>query len=203
MLYKIRTGEEKNRGAVLLMLFFSAGLVLFCSSAFAFCFEEAGKAYDINPLLLQTIAKIESNLKPDALNKNPNGTWDIGLMQVNSLWIKILGLNANELVSNPCYNAKTGAKILRQCINKYGYTWEAVGCYNATTDYKRVRYSWKVFNSLKAEGLTLESKSKNAEFRGSQKSASQTNSELSFKVKDSLTGIETSVIKNNLQAEAP
>lgn len=120
-----------------------------------FCFEDAGKTYGINPVLLKSIARVESNLNPKAMNKNQNGSIDIGLMQINSFWIKTLGLDSGRLISEPCYNTMIGARVLKQCIDRYGYTWEAVGCYNATSTPKRVRYSWKIFNSLKTEGSRL------------------------------------------------
>lgn len=119
------------------------------SQAGAFCFEDAAKTYDLNPKLLEIIAMTESNLRPDAVNKNRNGTLDIGLMQINSSWIRILGLDAGYLIENPCYNALIGARILRECIDRHGYTWEAVGCYNASAREKRIRYSWRIFNKLK------------------------------------------------------
>lgn len=125
------------------------------SFAIAFCYEDAGSEYDINPKLLEIIALTESNLKTDALNINKNGTFDLGLMQINSSWVNALNLDAKQLLSNPCYNTMTGAKILKQCIARYGYTWEAVGCYNAASRSKRVEYSWKIFKRLKAEGLRL------------------------------------------------
>ncbi|MBI5212513.1 MAG: lytic transglycosylase domain-containing protein [Nitrospirae bacterium] len=145
------------------------------ADAHAFCFEDAGKAYGINHALIESIARIESNLNPKAVNKNLNGSIDIGLMQINSFWVKTLGLNADELISNPCYNTMTGARILRQCIDRYGYTWEAVGCYNATSKHKRVNYSWKIFNRLRAE----EQKSRGAEER---KAAITHNSKLHHEV---------------------
>jgi|GEM_PF-462474 len=122
---------------------------------YAFCFDEAGKTYGINPQLLQSIARIESNLNPNAINKNSNGSTDMGIMQVNSSWIASLGLDSGRLVSDPCYNVITGSRILKYCIDKHGYTWEAVGCYNAVSRHKRVDYSWKVYNRLKEEGLRL------------------------------------------------
>ncbi|MBI3593219.1 MAG: lytic transglycosylase domain-containing protein, partial [Nitrospirae bacterium] len=121
------------------------------TDANAFCFEEAGRAYGINPLLIEGIAKTESNLNPKALNKNQNGSVDMGLMQVNSFWIKALGLSPHELISDPCYNTMAGTRILRECINRLGYTWEAVGCYNAKSMNKKVAYSWKIFNKLKVK----------------------------------------------------
>ncbi len=118
----------------------------------AFCYEDAGDAYGINPSLLLAIVKTESNFNPQAINRNLDGSVDIGLMQINSYWFQRYRLDANMLLNDPCYNIMAGARILKTCIDKYGYTWEAVGCYNAVTRYKRVDYSWKIYNRLKAEG---------------------------------------------------
>ncbi|MBI5050859.1 MAG: lytic transglycosylase domain-containing protein [Nitrospirae bacterium] len=126
-------------------------LSIISSNLFAFCYEDAGRQYDLNPLLLMAVSKTESNYNPLAVNTNSDGTQDIGLMQINSSWIKNLNLNPGLLLSDPCYNLKTGANILNKCIERYGYTWEAVGCYNATSRHKRAKYSWKIFDKLKAE----------------------------------------------------
>ena len=115
----------------------------------AFCFDEAGREYGINPDLLESIARLESNFNPEAINRNRSGSWDVGLMQINSTWIGAMGLDGQELTRNPCYNVMIGAKILKQCISKHGYTWEAVGCYNAVNPTYRVRYSWKIFEELR------------------------------------------------------
>jgi soluble lytic murein transglycosylase-like protein len=117
----------------------------------AFCFEEAGRAYGVSHELLESIARVESGLNSKSVNKNKNGSSDFGLMQINSAWIDALGLNKEKLISNPCYNVMTGAGILKQCIERHGYTWEAVGCYNAKSRGKRVGYSWKIFRELKRE----------------------------------------------------
>jgi soluble lytic murein transglycosylase-like protein len=116
-----------------------------------FCFEDAGNTYGINPTLLESIARVESNLNPKAINKNTNGTSDIGLMQINSAWLKSISANANDLLDDACLNTMTGAWILRQCIDRHGYGWEAVGCYNAMSRNKKVNYAWKIFHQLKDE----------------------------------------------------
>lgn len=149
----------------------------------AACFEEAGKIYDISPKLLKSIAKTESNFKTDAVNKNANGTYDIGIMQINSAWIKTLGLNENELISDPCYNIMTGAKILRQCIDIHGYTWNAVGCYNAKSYDKKVKYSWKVFRTLKNDVNVPSSLSGTSNNRRTVKNEAGGNSELYFRIR--------------------
>ena len=119
----------------------------------AFCFDEAARVYGVNPNLLKGIASIESNNNPSAINHNNNGTRDLGIMQINSSWIKPMGLDQQELLENPCYNVMTGAKILKKCVERHGYTWEAIGCYNAVNPSMRVKYSWKVFNELNREPI--------------------------------------------------
>jgi soluble lytic murein transglycosylase-like protein len=114
-----------------------------------FCFAEAGQKFNISPQLLAGIAQTESNLNPQALNRNRNGSVDYGVMQINSSWVKSLGLPLERLMGDPCYNVTTGARILRDCLDRHGSTWNAVGCYNARSPQKRISYAWKVFRSLK------------------------------------------------------
>jgi hypothetical protein len=115
------------------------------------CFEKASLAYNINPLLLWAIAKVESNFNPYALNKNKDGSYDIGIMQINTSHLKTLkkyGLIDKRYLWDPCYNIHVGAWILSKCIQRHGYTWEAIGCYNAVTPWKRKKYSYKVYKVI-------------------------------------------------------
>ncbi len=151
----------------------------------AFCFEEAGKKYDISPLLLECIAKTESNFDPGATYKNTNGSVDLGLMQVNSYWVKAFGLDRDRLIADSCYNAMAGARILSQCVDHHGYTWEAVGCYNAVSMDKKKAYSWKIFRQLKAEGRRLEAKGEGRNAIGKKQEMKTTDtSSLSFRARD-------------------
>jgi hypothetical protein len=155
-----------------------------------FCFEDAGNTYGVSPTLLESIARVESNLNPKAMNKNTNGTSDIGLMQINSTWLKSMGLNMNDLLNDACLNTMTGARILRQCIDRHGYGWEAVGCYNAMSRDKKVNYAWKVFYQLKdernkSEGGTLQINNKVKVIQKNNPSTQQpVLSSLVFRVRD-------------------
>lgn len=124
-------------------------LVLISADASAFCFEEAGAMYGISPTLLYAIAKIESNFNPKAINKNSNGSYDYGVMQINSSHYRTLGHEVWMSLSDPCTNVKVGAWVLAQCIRKHGQTWEAVGCYNAISKEKRKKYAWKVYQAIR------------------------------------------------------
>lgn len=114
------------------------------------CWQEAGSRYRIDPALLYAIARTESALNPAASHRNRDGSIDIGLMQINSAWLRDLakyGISARDLWE-PCTNIHVGAWVLAQKIRKLGMTWEAVGAYNATTPYKRAHYAWKVYANL-------------------------------------------------------
>lgn len=128
---------------------FSLFMMIRFSLAESYCFEEAGERYNINPYLLYVIAKIESNLNPKAINKNINGSYDIGLMQINSKWLPILkkyNIKEKDLF-NPCQNVFVGAWVLKQCINKFGNTWKSIDCYNKGSKAKNSsKYVWKIYN---------------------------------------------------------
>lgn len=127
-------------------------------TAQGFCFEEAGRLYGIAPQLLWGIAKHESNLNPRAVNRNANGSYDYGIMQINSSWAATLGMERWESLSDPCINVMTGAWILRQCIDRYGYGWKAVGCYNSRTPAKSERYARQVASMLIRNNLLAATK---------------------------------------------
>ncbi|WP_241426286.1 lytic transglycosylase domain-containing protein [Geobacter benzoatilyticus] len=133
------------------------GTVLsFSGTAGAFCFEEAGAEYGISPLLLRTISKGESNFNPVAVNYNTNGSYDFGLMQINSSWaptLRKMGIPW-EALADPCTNVKVGAWVLSQCVQDYGYTWAAVGCYNSRTPSKRNRYASRIARLMSREPVT-------------------------------------------------
>ncbi len=138
-----------SSGTTKLGIGFGLLLLALCADAHAFCFDEAGGQYGINPLILRAIAKEESDFDPAALHVNANGTFDYGLMQINSIWRDVLGEERWKALGDACYNTKTGAWILANCIEKYGYSWRAVGCYNSRTPEKSEKYAKKVFEHLK------------------------------------------------------
>jgi soluble lytic murein transglycosylase-like protein len=120
----------------------------------AFCFDDAAALYGVNSRLLEGIAMVESELDAGAVHLNPDGSTDLGLMQVNSFWVKVHKLDRTELLLDPCYNVLAGARILKGCVDRFGYTWEAVGCYNASEKQKQIGYVWKVFLAMKRQGIT-------------------------------------------------
>ena len=120
----------------------------------AACFEEAASRYQVPSVLLKAISRVESAGNPHALNRNKDGSFDIGHMQINSRWLPKLshfGIAPDQLW-DPCTNTHVGAWILAQAVQRIGYSWTAVGAYNAGSQEKRDRYARKVSAVLKREG---------------------------------------------------
>src|SRR5205085_816653 len=65
-----------------------------------------------DPSLMATLALRESQGIPTAQHLNDNGTIDRGLWQINSIWLKQLGLSANSLFT-PSINADAAGDVLR------------------------------------------------------------------------------------------
>lgn len=122
-----------------------------CAPAWGMCFKEVSERSGIPEQLLRVIAEVESSMNPRAINVNANGSEDIGLMQINSgafHELKKRGINRADLF-DPCINVSVGAWILSQKIDRYGFTWEAVGAYNAKSRDKRDRYIARVYAKYK------------------------------------------------------
>lgn len=119
------------------------------------CFDKASHEMQVNKKLLVAIAYVESGLRHNALNRNSNGTYDIGIMQVNSSNIpklKRVGIiEKEEDLWDICKNIRAGAYILKECIADYGFNWKAVDCYNKGKKAKDIStYVWKVYKVLSA-----------------------------------------------------
>jgi soluble lytic murein transglycosylase-like protein len=117
------------------------------------CWEQAGARYDIDPLLLYAIGEQESGLRADALNFNKDGSYDMGLMQINSRHLPRLaklGIREEQLKRDACVSVMVGASILSEFRQRFGGTWEAVGAYNAGSSSRahktRIKYSLRVWN---------------------------------------------------------
>jgi hypothetical protein len=61
--------------------------------------------------IMVAIAQHESGLDPHAVHRNPNGTYDVGISQVNSSNFGWLGLDMRTAM-DPCRNLAAGAKVL-------------------------------------------------------------------------------------------
>jgi len=117
------------------------------SSLVLACAIKAATAYGLPPTGVVAVLEAEGG-RTGEVSENVNGTRDIGLMQVNSLWLAPLakkwGVTPDEaeaaLRDRPCTNIAVGTYILADCINRRGGDfWQGVGCYHAPSDPDRAR----------------------------------------------------------------
>ena len=116
------------------------------------CWDKAALTYHVDPWLLVAIANVESNFKNGVLNQNRNKCTDIGMMQINSIWLPTLkkfNISKSDLY-NPCTSIFVGAWIVAKNIQTFGYNIDGVGAYNSPSNIKiRRAYGHKVFQSYK------------------------------------------------------
>lgn len=125
------------------------------------CWDQAARRHGVPADLLYAIASVESGLNPKAVNRSHlahTGSYDIGLMQINSRHLPRLaryGITEASLYE-PCTNLDIGAWMLSDLFVRRGQSWDSVGAYNAAcTQLKgeactraRARYAWKVYRQL-------------------------------------------------------
>lgn len=142
-------------------------------SASAFCFEEAGRRYQVDPLLLEAMGIQESGLRQRVINRNVNDagkvvSTDYGVMQINTsnaTRLVKMGLirTPEDLLLDACFNVQAGAWVLARHLRVCGNTWRCLGSYNAgfhpsaKQEAKRQAYAKSIraiYNRLKARGRT-------------------------------------------------
>ena len=118
------------------------------------CITSAALYHQVNPVVLRAIAFNESSMQPWAIRKNSNGTYDIGLFQINGVHAPELakyGIGATQL-KDGCVSAYVGAWLYRRKVAKHGNTWTAVGAFHSETPALRDAYARKVIQTLKSWG---------------------------------------------------
>ncbi len=145
-------------------------------------FKEAGEVWGVSADLTRAIAGVESGLSPWVLNIEGKGyafdskeeavkkareaeaagrSFDSGLMQVNNSWLDKYGIPL-EAAFDPLANIYLGSWILRQEINRYGRTWQAVGSYHSPDVGKGRQYAELVKKALERSPAKIKSGHKTA-----------------------------------------
>lgn len=115
------------------------------------CIVEAAQCFQINPLIIKAVIWQESKNRQQAMNINKNSTIDVGIMQINTVHfkaLKALGIDATLLRDNSCANVFSGTWVLKQSIDRYGYTWDGIGNYHSKTPVHHDRYIKKIISLI-------------------------------------------------------
>lgn len=123
------------------------------------CLRPAASYHGVNAQLLLAVLSVESRLNPNAMNKNANGTVDLGMGQINSIHLPELqryGLNVEHLM-DPCKATYISAWFLRRGFNRFGHSWFAAASYHSTTPVHNLRYQNLLKTELKRQGVEPDS----------------------------------------------
>lgn len=115
----------------------------------ATCWQGAANYHGVDVWLLYSVAWVESNMRPSQIGKNKNGTLDLGMMQINTIWLPQLaryGISREQLLDG-CTSIYVGAWIMSKNIRSMGYNWRAIGAYNSRTPSIGYRYALKVYEA--------------------------------------------------------
>ena len=146
-----------NSNQIWFLLFFSLNSGLAWAQSPIECLKPAASYHGVNPQLLLAVLTVESRLNPNAVNKNTNGTVDIGMGQINSIHLPELqrfGLNAEHLM-DACKATYVSAWMLRRGFNRYGNSWFAAATYHSTTPVHNLRYQGLLKAELARQGVNL------------------------------------------------
>lgn len=146
-------------------------LVALPAQAYEKIFSRHCKAANVPREIAMAIARQESGLNPNCVNvagedhfpatraeaekiikraAAENKSYDVGLMQINSQWIKKWKIDPCSLL-DPDANIRAGIRILSEEIKRHGMNWKAVGAYHSPTPARAMQYANQVFGRMKGK----------------------------------------------------
>jgi soluble lytic murein transglycosylase-like protein len=119
------------------------------------CISAAADYHGVNPWVLRAILKVESDFNPSAVNRNANGTLDVGMAQINSIHFAELarwGIAPSNLMDG-CIATYVAAWHLARQIKTYGNSWFAIASYHSASPCQNTRYAGLLWNVLVGWGV--------------------------------------------------
>jgi soluble lytic murein transglycosylase-like protein len=147
--------RQRMSASMPVALMLAAALSLSCGVLRAEdCFNEAGAYQGVNPSVLRAVAWFESKGDASAINRNSNGSIDVGQLQINSVHFSDLAKQGipHRALTDPCVNVYVAAWLLKQKMVKYGNTWRAIGAYHSESPKARDAYARNIQKILVSWG---------------------------------------------------
>ena len=121
----------------------------------------AAQTYSVPPAVLVGIHQVEGGAVGQAVGPNDNGSYDLGPMQINTLWVPELaekwGVSENTAYrwvrDDPCTNMGVAAWILRTHMNETGSLARAIAHYHSRTPQYGYPYKGRVVAAMRSKGL--------------------------------------------------
>lgn len=121
----------------------------------------AAQTYSVPPAVLVGIYQVEGGKVGQEVGPNDNGSYDLGPMQINTIWLPELasrwGVNtatARRWVrDDPCTNVGVAAWIFSRHFNETGNLAQAISHYHSRTSSYGTVYKKKVIQAMQKKGL--------------------------------------------------
>ena len=122
---------------------------------FLACMALVAQIYSLPPRVLPSIQAVEGGA-PGLARLNTDGSEDLGIMQINTLWIPRLSAYTkldratvrDRLLHHPCFNIAAAGLIMRTYLDEAnGDLLRAVGYYHSHTPARHEAYKTKVLGS--------------------------------------------------------
>ena len=119
------------------------------------CMALVAQIYSLPPRVLPSIQRVEGGA-PGLVHRNTNGSEDLGVMQVNTIWLPYLAGYTHlpeaevraRLLNRVCFNIAAAGLIMRIYLDETGGDlMRAVGDYNSHTPALNQAYQAKVLRS--------------------------------------------------------
>ena len=130
------------------------------SKIIAACLMLASQTYSVPPAVLVGIYKAEGGKIGQEVS-NTNGSYDLGPMQINTIWLPDLakrwGVSENTahkwVRDDACTNVGVAAWILKGHLDETQSLSQAIAHYHSRTPKHGTRYKKRVISILKENGL--------------------------------------------------
>lgn len=121
----------------------------------------AAQTYNVPPAVMVGIMRVEGGRVGQSVGPNDNGTFDLGPMQINTMWMpklsqywKVSQSTALRMVKDDaCINVNVAAWILRQRLNESGNLTLAIAHYHSKTPRFGYVYARKVIGAMRQMDL--------------------------------------------------
>ena len=119
------------------------------------CMALVANLYHLPPRVLPSIQAVEGG-HPGSLQKNTDGSEDLGVMQINTRWLPAfaaftglpISVVHDRLMTQACFNIAAAGAILRTYLNEaHGDLMQAVGNYHSHTPDRHRHYQLLVLQS--------------------------------------------------------
>jgi soluble lytic murein transglycosylase-like protein len=127
----------------------------------AACLLLAAQTYSVPPAVLLGIYQVEGGKVGQEVGPNDNGSYDLGPMQINTIWLPDLsekwGVSQETarrwVRDDPCTNVGVAAWILRSHIDETKNLAQAISHYHSRTPRYGSVYKKKVVSTMQQHGL--------------------------------------------------